>query len=307
MPFDDASVIVAVSGGADSVSLLLAMHDLLGRRKMRLQVIVAHFNHKLRGRESDEDEDFVRDLAARLGLEFVAGKGKGKLKHNLEQGARDERYRFLVKTARRYNATAVLAAHTRNDQAETFLLNLIRGSGPDGLGAMRSRRILDSGIDLVRPLLSWATRSDTEAYVGEVGLAYRTDRMNEDRRFTRVRIRRDVLPMLAEINPRIVETLARTSELLQDLGVREPSAVLAGSVCDLGTLRKLEPSELYRELRCWLARVRGDLRGINLKHIQAVARLIHSPKSGKTVEIPGGGRVMRDQGRLVYSNIKVEK
>ncbi len=218
LPFSGDPLVVAVSGGADSMSLLLAISDLLKRKKLAQRVIVAHFNHKLRGRESDSDEAFVRKCARDLGMEFAAGMRTTKLKGNLEQNARNERYKFLSKIAHESGASTVLAAHTKNDQAETFLMNLIRGSGADGLGGMTPIRKLDERVLLVRPLLSWATRTDTETYASERDLKYRTDRMNDDKAFTRVRIRKVILPMLAEINPRIIDTLARTAELLRPRG-----------------------------------------------------------------------------------------
>jgi tRNA(Ile)-lysidine synthase TilS/MesJ len=132
--------------------------------------------------------------------------------------------------------------------------------------------------------------------------------MNSDETFTRVRIRKTIIPMLAEINPRIVETLARTADLLQHLE-RKPGAAPqeSGTTIDAGELKVLPRSELYAELRAWLRSNRGSLRSVHLKHIEAIERLLSSRKSGKTVELPGGGRVVKEGGRLVFSNIKVEK
>src|SRR5687768_4615002 len=166
LPFSGDPLVVAVSGGADSMSLLLAISDLLKRKKLTQRVIVAHFNHKLRGEESDADEAFVHKCAGELGMEFAAGMRTTKLKGNIEQNARDERYKFLRTVAHETGASLVLAAHTKNDQAETFLMNLIRGSGADGLGGMSPIRKLDGSVLLVRPLLSWATRFDSESYAG---------------------------------------------------------------------------------------------------------------------------------------------
>ncbi|MEP6705780.1 MAG: tRNA lysidine(34) synthetase, partial [Acidobacteriota bacterium] len=117
LPFTGETIVVAVSGGADSMSLLVAIHDLAKRKKLTHRVIVAHFNHKLRGRESDKDERYVGQEAERLGFEFAAGSAGAAKKGNLEQMARDARYKFLSKTADKNNAFAVLTAHTQNDQA----------------------------------------------------------------------------------------------------------------------------------------------------------------------------------------------
>ena len=319
LPVEGGTIVVAVSGGADSMSLLLAINELTKRKKLQLRVIVAHLNHNLRGRESNEDEEFVADFALVWGLEYVSANAKVKGTGNLEQNARDARYKFLSKTAKDLKAFAVLTGHTQNDQAETFLLNLVRGSGADGLAAMDAVRELDRGILLVRPLLAWATREDTEHFCRENGVKYRSDRMNDDDAFTRVKIRKSVIPLLAGLNPQIVKTLARTAELVGRekgrkgegekgrkgerekgrKGEREKGRKGEGEL-KLAELKSLAKSELYETLRGWLRESRGDLRGLQLKHIEAIGRLIHSQKSGKVVEIPGRGRVVKTGGRLSF-------
>ena len=135
LPFEEQTFVVAVSGGADSVSLALALSELKRRKKLNLRFVAAHFNHDLRGRQSDEDEKFVRELAGKFGFELALKKGNIAGEGNLEQNARVARYEFLTETAENLRASGVLTAHTLNDQAETFLINLIRGSGLEGLGA----------------------------------------------------------------------------------------------------------------------------------------------------------------------------
>ena len=193
LPFKGERAVVAVSGGADSVSLLLVLNELSRRRKITNELIGAHFDHGLRGKESRADAEFVRELAGSLGYEFELGRGRVAKKGNLEQNARLARYAFLAKTAERHKAFAVLTAHTVNDQAETFLLNLIRGSGPEGLAAMRAIRQLEgTEAKLVRPMLRWATREETKVFAF-TRVNFRTDAMNRDPRFTRVRIRTELL------------------------------------------------------------------------------------------------------------------
>lgn len=335
LPFRDETMIVAVSGGADSVSLLLAAHDLIERGKLGHRLVAAHFNHQLRGDESETDEKFVKDLTARLNIELAIGSGQIPAKGNLEQNARDLRYRFLGETAKRLGAYAVLTGHTINDQAETFLMNLLRGSGPDGLAGMSPVRNLEeekrrigekekgrsensisqtapphfrsSTPFLVRPLLTWAKRIDTEAFCHDLGIGYRYDTMNEDTAFKRVRIRKILLPLLEDFNPRIVETLADTASLMQNL----PRPEVAGNQLhtadelDLSTLQDLPKPELFETLRQWLWRQRGTKRQLQLKHIEAIERLIFSSKSGKTVELPGG-QIVKTSGKLVYEENKVE-
>ncbi|MDM7921989.1 MAG: tRNA lysidine(34) synthetase TilS, partial [Pyrinomonadaceae bacterium] len=215
LPASDESAVVAVSGGADSVSLLLALAELRKRKKLDLRFVVAHFDHGLRGDESTSDERFVAELAAGLGLEYACGKGKIARSGNLEQNAQAARYDFLLRTAKEHRAFGVLTAHTQNDQAETLLMNLIRGSGVEGLAAMPPvRAFKDSEVVLARPLLRWATREETEAFCAESGIAFREDAMNRDPAFSRVRIRKEVIPLLRTFNPKIVASLARTAGLM---------------------------------------------------------------------------------------------
>ena len=306
LPFDGETVIVAVSGGADSTALLLALADLKKRKKLDLEFIAAHFNHRLRGKESNSDEAFVRKLAKGAVFKFYSGSGSLKGTSNLEERARNVRYEFFAKLAKQRKAVLVLTAHTMNDQAETILMNLIRGTGSDGLVGIRKVRPLETGskIQLVRPLLAWAKRTDTENFCLENKVAFRLDAMNEDLTFTRVRIRKSVLPLLAEINPKIVETLSRTAELLQPLDKGKITTV-NGSI-KLADLSDLSKNELYSHLRAWIGENRGNTRGLQLKHIEAVARLVNSPKSGRLVELPGGDSVIKHGGRLDFRHIKLE-
>lgn len=320
LPFADETILVAVSGGADSLSLLLALDDLRSRKKLNLRFVAAHFNHKLRGRESDADEEFVKRIAAERKFELALGHGPIERAGNLEQNARDARYAFLSETAARLQAGYVLTAHTVNDQAETFLLNLIRGSGIDGLAGMRPIRELTPEAEkgehpetqsplLARPLLRWAKREDTENFCRHSDVEFRYDTMNEDMSFKRVRVRKMLLPMLKEFNPKITETLARTAELMRE-GAEILSPTGDQSVGDELSIRELnilEPDALRRTLRSWVKARRGGLRSVGLKHIEAVERLVHGTKSGRTVELPGFGVVRKGGGVLRFENIKVDK
>lgn len=357
LPFVDKTCVVAVSGGADSVGLLLALHELKKLGKLNLRFVAAHFNHNLRGVESDADESFVKSLAERFDFELALGNGEilGET-GNLEQNARDARYRFLCETAENLDAFGVLTAHTLNDQAETFLSNLIRGSGIEGLSGMPVVRNLESqisnlesqensesdeksaicnpqsAIKLVRPLLNWAKRVDTENFCRLNEVEFRFDSMNEDLKFNRVRIRKVLLPLLKDFNPKVVETLARTANLLRenieqftqssrqlranqsnnaDAEVEsshsEPEAAkqktkAANKIEEL-VLRDLKdvfPSVRRLILREWLKENRGTLRRLELKHIQAIESLIASRKSGRTIELPDGERIIKKDGKLLF-------
>lgn len=312
LPFDDETFIVAVSGGADSVSLLLAADELRQAKKLNLNFIAAHFNHDLRGDESEQDAQFVEDLAKRLEIEFVLGKAENlsATGENLEQAARKARYKFLFEVAEKHQAFGVLTAHTLNDQAETFLMNLIRGSGSGGLGAIKAVRRLNENSEtrLIRPLLNWAKRQDTENFALEKKIYFRTDSMNDNENFARVRVRKTLIPLLAEFNPKIVETLAQTAKLLQeDLEEQTTGDWQMAENLSLKDLNLLSKSTLYKVLRNWLANNRGDLRQIELKHIEAIERLIFSRKSGRLIELPNGGNIIKKQGKLVFEKSKVEK
>jgi len=163
---------------------------------------------------------------------------------------------------------------------------------------------------LIRPLLTWARRHETEGFCREREVDYRYDSMNEDLTFTRVRIRKLLLPMLAEFNPKIIETLANTARLMAEAGEQEtsePTNDAPAETLKLALLRAMPQPDLYSAIRKWLAKKRGNTRGLSLKHIQAVERLVLSRKSGRMVELPGGRSVVRSGGRLVYTDLKVEK
>ena len=316
LPTASGTVVAAVSGGADSVSLLLAVDDLIRLGKLKVRLVAAHFNHGLRDGESDADQEFVRQLSIKRGIELAIGKGSIPSEGNLEQNARDHRYAFLGEVAGDVHAFAVLTGHTVNDQAETFLMNLIRGSGPDGLAAMPAIRPLNNSaedggetVNLVRPLLTWAIRKQTEGFCRDSGVEPRYDTMNEDTAFKRVRIRKVLLPLLEEMNPNIISTLAATAGLMSHRSAPaksvEPTASAKPNL-EIRSLKKLAEPELFTAVRGWLGEMRGTTRQLQLKHIEAVVRLAFSTKSGKTAELPGGGRVRRSGGKLTFEKNKVE-
>jgi tRNA(Ile)-lysidine synthase len=217
------NAIVAVSGGPDSVTLLRALLALRDARPAG-PLVIAHLNHQLRGAESDQDEAFVRDLHAALRaggnteLEFrcarldMATEATGE---NLEARARRVRYAWLADQARAHGLRIVLTGHTADDQAETVLHRLIRGTGLQGLRGIAVCRPLDHEIDVIRPLLT-VTRAEVLAYLEAEGQAYHVDSSNADRRYTRNRIRHELLPLLAGYNPSIAEVLRRLAEQAEE-------------------------------------------------------------------------------------------
>ena len=205
-------VIAAVSGGADSVVLLHALHGL--RAKLNMELVAAHLDHGLRGEEGREDAAFVKGYAASLGLPCVAERVDvaaycRKNGCSIELGAREVRYGFLRRVLLDQDADSVATGHTADDQAETVLMRLLRGSGSSGLSAIRPVR--DGWV--IRPLLD-VTADEIATYARKHGLSCRTDRTNADQDVLRNRIRRHLVPLLQrEYNPRIVQGLARTADV----------------------------------------------------------------------------------------------
>jgi tRNA(Ile)-lysidine synthase len=197
-------VVVAVSGGPDSLALLSILREILPA--IPLHLTVAHFDHAWRP-ESHEDRDFVAAMAATWGYDFRTGRAPDDTPRT-ESAARGVRYAFLRQTAAATNSTAIALGHTQDDQVETLLLHLLRGSGSRGLGAMRRR-----DADLARPLLD-ISRAEIEAYLVRLHLTPRRDPSNDDPRFTRNRLRQQVLPAIDAFDPAARELLARTADIL---------------------------------------------------------------------------------------------
>lgn len=203
--------LVAVSGGPDSVALL---HGLVECRVPGL--IIAHFNHQLRGEESDRDAAFVVQLGQQLDLPVRIGSADVRAAGgNLEATARQLRYDWLTTTAQETDAQWIATGHTADDQAETVLHRLIRGTGLSGLGGIAATRSLRPGITLIRPILEMR-RADVLAYLAEKNHACQTDSSNRDPAFTRNRIRHELLPLLQTFNPRIAEALTRLARQAQE-------------------------------------------------------------------------------------------
>jgi tRNA(Ile)-lysidine synthase len=230
-------MVVAVSGGSDSLALLYALVNLrsAAATSASAPLILAHLNHRLRGAESDADERFVRDLYARLvaqgasGVQLscrsldVAGQARAE-RGNLEGVARRSRYDFLAQVARQAGVPLVATGHTADDQAETVMHHFLRGTGLHGLRGIAARRSLVPGVEVVRPLLT-VTRKEVLAYLETAGLAYRHDTTNDDVRYTRNRIRHQLLPQLAaDFNPAIVTLLGRLSGQARELYAEEARA-----------------------------------------------------------------------------------
>jgi tRNA(Ile)-lysidine synthase len=332
LPFSDETIVVAVSGGADSTALLLALEELKRHNKLYTGICVAHLDHRLR-KASSKDAKWVSELANQLGFKSIIGRSKvaeaaETANDNLEQAARDARYAFLQRTAKKVPANYVLTAHTMDDQAETVLLRLMRGSAGFGLGGMEAMRPLarNSSVKLVRPLL-WARRIDTEDYCRLRRIKFLSDEMNDDLSFARVKVRKQLLPMMQSFNNRIVEAISRTASQLREDGAvlfNDSDVLLRRAAVsnneegneesseerdetkppalDVKVLSNAPPALRRRALRQWLSDARGNARRLEMVHLLAVEKLLEGNSGGKVAELPNGGRVKRKRNRLEFES-----
>lgn len=201
-----SKIIVAVSGGPDSMALLTLLERLRAKHDFTLHV--AHVNYGLRGKDSDRDEQLVKRTCEKYDLPLSVLRSKQRPNKNIEATLRDVRYRFFERLRKKLYFDSIATAHTMNDVAETVLLNLLRGSGVDGLSPFQRTRPY-----IVRPLLSFS-RFEIEAFLQKEKVPSREDRSNQSKRFTRNRIRHELLPLLKTFNPSIVATLAKTAVFL---------------------------------------------------------------------------------------------
>jgi tRNA(Ile)-lysidine synthase len=210
----DTHVVLAVSAGPDSVALLRAMVAVKECVRGVGGLIVAHFNHGVRGAAADEDQVWLQELCSRLGLPLICGRaGEQTIADDRGDGweaaARAARYRFLCETAEKMGARFVAVAHTADDQVETVLHRILRGTGLEGLAGIPGHRHLSPSVSLVRPLLS-VKRAEILRYLGDIDQDFRTDQTNMDTRWTRNRLRHELLPTLRErYNPGVDDALLR--------------------------------------------------------------------------------------------------
>ena len=300
-----SSLVVAVSGGPDSMALLHALLHLRGRLGLSLRG--AHLDHGLRGDAGAADATFVAEAFEHAGVPYDterADVAAHRAAHRLspEQAARDVRYSFLARVCREHGADAIALGHTADDQVETVLMHIVRGSGLTGLRGMEtcSTRPVDGvAVCFVRPLLGLA-RADTEAYCDALGLEPRTDESNRSPEFTRNRIRTELLPLLEELNPGIRDALLRLSTAAaRELAWLDAEADRAwADAADVGddavTLDRRALGQLPAALRTHLLRravgaVKGDLEGLHMRHVDDMTRLMQGP-AGRAVDLPGNLR-----------------
>jgi len=306
-----ARVVVAVSGGADSIALL---HTLVALRPAwRLSLFIAHLDHALRP-DSSDDAEFVRWLGQRLEIDTSierhdVGARCAQEECSLEDGARRIRHQFLLEVARRRSAEAIVLAHTADDQAETVLMRLLRGTGLMGLGAIALKRPIEDRW-LIRPLLEiW--RSEVIAYVRRKGVAFREDPTNRDRRFLRNRIRHELLPLLErDYNPNVKSVLAHLAEqsrwdyaYLQEAAGRQwkRTVKVRPRVVEVSMAAFLhQPPALQRQLlRQAIQQIKGDVRALEFRHWMEIQRLFTERPVGTLLDLPGGVQLRRERDRVL--------
>ncbi len=295
-------VLVAVSGGVDSTVLLHLLRE--GATALDLELAVGHVDHGLRGAASAADAEFVGRLAAKLDLPFLSARvAPGSLRAGrpsrarptLQEAARRARYDALDGLARRTGAERIATAHTADDQAETVLLRLLRGAGPDGLGGIPER---SPDGRLVRPLLG-VTRAQILAWAGERGIDWREDPSNADPRFARARLRGRWLPGLAEeFNPRLLRALADLAEAQR----RDAEWIDAWVEHEAARRLRMEPDGLAIEAGGWSAlpealarrlarralRELGGGREVSRTHLHRMLEFLRSGRRGAELQFPGG-------------------
>ena len=290
-------IVAGVSGGSDSMALLFALLD-LREFYPGTEVVVSHVNHGLRGGESDEDAEFVREAAERLGFSFecVRADTEGfRKKHglSLEDAARELRYRFFNEILAKHSAQRIATAHTLNDQAETVIMRFIRGSGSQGLAGIRPL----SG-NIIRPLIN-VTKLEAREYLQSKSVSWREDSTNSSDEFLRNRVRNELIPLLESYNPAVEQVLSRVAAVCAaeadfisaeaDKRFRKIARVIAEGV--FGDTEKLlgEPQAIRLSvMRKSILAVKGDLNSVSAKHLFSIDEVLRSGESSAEVNLPGG-------------------
>ena len=289
------TVVCALSGGADSVALL---HGLLAvKEECSIHVAAAHFNHCLRGAESDDDEAFARELCARWGVELAVGRGDPRTLSGKspEEAARELRYEFLLA-----QLGLIATAHHADDQAETVLLNLLRGTGLRGLCGMQPRQ-----GRVIRPLLE-VSRQEILAYVQTNNLSYCSDRTNEEDHALRNRLRHHVVPLLRKENPNLTETVSRMTGLLrqEEAFLQTQAEELLKEAArqdgyDCSVLSGADPILRRRAIRSLLPNPKPTMT-----HVEAVERLLSGSDGSAYAELSGGFLARRTYDRLTFAPVQ---
>ena len=292
-------IVAAVSGGADSVVMIHLLKEMMVKTPP-FELAIAHLNHLTRGEDSREDAAFVAQLGGKLDLETFVEEidvdlEKKRMKTSFQETARIVRYAFLERVLKKWGGTWIALGHTADDQVETVLMNLLRGSGTRGLSGMPPQR-----DRLIRPLYE-CFRHEVEAYINRCGLVFRSDTTNQSDDYLRNRVRRELIPLLESYNPQVKSTLIETSRIVNDdeeclqglvdrlyAGVKVETMGNGLLALDVGTINVQHPALQKRLVRQAIHEAKGDLRRIGARHIQDLLVLFDAAVSGKEIHLPGG-------------------
>ena len=312
-------LVVAVSGGADSVCLLHILTQ--WQKESGVKLHIAHLNHQLRGAEADSDAGYVSDLACHLGLPATIERRdvaahRDQKGGSLEEAAREVRYSFLAEVAKATGASKVMVGHTRDDHIETIVMHLLRGTGIAGLRGLQPRSLLQFGqgngwLEVVRPLLE-VTRQETLDYCQRHQLKPQSDSSNESPSFLRNRVRLELLPVLKNYNPSIDKALVRLAAIAGDdvSFIEEQASRLWNEVAgeedgaiylDMNKIASLQRAMQRQIFRLAVARLRGSLKDVEADHIEAMVDFLSRP-AGKRLCLPDGLTLFTEYGRLVLTS-----
>jgi tRNA(Ile)-lysidine synthase len=303
-------VLVAVSGGVDSLALLYVLEQF--SKEIGFELFVAHLNHMSRGKESDEDSNFVKRAADKLSLPFFTdsvniNKEKQQLKTSFQESARILRYQFLERTRVSIAGDKIAVGHTADDQIETILMNLLRGAGLKGLSGIPVKR-----GKIIRPILG-CSRTELELYLKDKNLGYREDSSNKEKKYLRNEIRQDLIPYLRKFNNNLSGNLVDMAEI-----VREEDEWISGKTNDLfaqlvefdDEARKYSFNILdfqnqalamkRRLVRETIFQLKGNLRSISTLHVRQVLELFSRARAGSQLKLPGNVRVSCDYGKVNF-------
>ncbi len=304
-------IVVALSGGPDSVALMDILVQVVP--EMDLRIIAAHFNHKSRGRKSDEDEIFCRRLTEKYDLPFYTGqidKSLRKKGESPEDFYRRQRYLFLQQAAEKFQAQKVALGHNMQDHAQTILMRLLRGSSLEGLKGIPPLR----GGKFIRPLME-LSRPEIMDYLKKNKLVYRQDRTNKDTKLLRNKIRIKLIPFLKkEFNPRLEMSLTQTAEILRReddfLKYCVAQALLSDHIrgddgsyrVETSWLRGLHPAIRFRLLKSLLEKLKPEEKRLSFAHVEALDKIIGNDKTGKKLNLPGTLSAFIEYNHLFLEN-----
>jgi tRNA(Ile)-lysidine synthase len=311
-------VLIAVSGGPDSVALTLILNEISKKYKQNWYLVLVHLNHGLRGKESLRDERFVKDLGRKLGLpvytKLVSLKKELKgYSKGLEALARETRYNFLESVANKIKADKVASGHTLDDQSETVLMRILRGTALKGLRGIPSIRALKAGskIMVIRPLLNTERRSLIR-YLKENRQEYCTDSTNLQDDFLRNKIRLNLLPQMEKHHKGTRFHLARIGETSHQaydyihkeaqkvIKLFEERKIISDNSIEIKELKKLHPALQIAVLDSIMEKVKGDLQGISYQHYELLMSLVETQGPEKAIVLPGGIVAHKEKGKIIF-------